>query len=281
MKKIYCLGPKGTYGHEAAQKINEEYFHANAEISFCRSHEEILKQLAHKSSDSVGVVAMRNSIAGLVIEVAKFWLNKPTAPLQVIGNVDLLVNHQLVARPGLSLSGVCGVYSHHQALIQCEKTLDELKIKDRRAVSSTACAAKIIGNNPAGKMAAISSRFCAELYQLATLKTDIQDVYYNTTRFHIITNGPVNTEGDLRNKKMAAIFVLKDEKGALHKVTGKILEAEMNIEFIVSIQNKTMNNIAFYIEMDMPQEVEGQKMVLRSLSNVTERITCLGIFPAV
>ncbi len=88
--QIFCLGPEGTYGHQVAHQINKRYFHAQREIVFCKSHEEVFAQLdCAKDPNTIGVVAIRNSTAGLVMEVVRFWLNVSPTFLRVANEVDL------------------------------------------------------------------------------------------------------------------------------------------------------------------------------------------------
>lgn len=282
--QILCLGPEGTYGHQVAHQINKRYFGAQGEIVFRKSHEEILMQLDRaKDSHAVGVVAIRNSIAGLVMEVVRFWLNPAPSALRIIGEVDLPIHHQLLVRPGVSLKDVQSVFSHPQGLAQCEQTLNALGIGERKSVASTAGAAKMLADYH-GKEAAISSRFCAELYGLEILRQNLEDVSGNTTRFHIVANGPgvlPAWKHDLDLTKMAAVWTVKNEVGALYKVLHEIYEYELglNMEFIASVQFGGMNNVAFYVEMDAPSQEEEQERILQAISRVAETIVCLGVFP--
>ena len=277
--QILCLGPDGTYGHQVAHEINKRYFGGRGEIVFRKSHEEILAQLDRaKDSNVVGVVAIRNSTAGLVMEVVRFWLN--SSPLRIIGEVDLPIHHQLLARPGVSLKEVQSVFSHPQGLAQCEQTLNALGIGERKPVASTAGAAKMVSDRD-GKEAAISSRFCAELYGLEILQQNLEDVPGNTTRFQILANVPGVLPAwkyDSDNRKMAAVWTVKNEVGALYKVLREIYKAGLNMEFIASVQFGGMNNVAFYGEMDAPPQEEEQERILQAISSVVETIVCLGVF---
>lgn len=280
--QILCLGPEGTYGHQVAHQINKRYFGEQGGIVFRKSHEEILAQLDRaKDSHTVGVVAVRNSIAGLVMEVVRYRLSPLPSSLRIIGEVDLPIHHQLLARPGVPLREVQSVFSHPQGLVQCEQTLNALGIVERKPVVSTAGAAKIVADHD-GKEAAISSRFCAELYGLEILQQNLEDVPGNTTRFHIVANMPGVLPAwkyDSDNRKMAVVWTVKNEVGALYRVLREIYEAGLNMEFIASVQFGGMNNVAFYVEMDAPQEEEEQERISQAISCVAETIVCLGVFP--
>ena len=277
--QILCLGPEGTYGHQVAHQINKRYFGAQGEIVFRESHEEILVQLERaKDSDAIGVVAIRNSTAGLVMEVVRFWL-KPS-PLRIMGEVDLPIHHQLLARPGVYLKEVQSVFSHPQGFAQCEQTLNTLGIGERKSVASTAGAAKMLADRD-GKEAAISSRFCAELYGLEILAQNIEDVSGNTTRFHIVSNiqnyQPQREE--FRKSKMVLIMTLKNEAGSLHHALGPIARAGLNMTFLTSIQLNGMDKVAFYVELDAHPNQEITNSVFHLLKEVGEKLFVLGVFP--
>lgn len=280
--QILCLGPEGTYGHQVAHQINERYFGTHREIVFHKSHEAILAQLVRaKDSNVVGVVAIRNSIAGLVIEVTRFWLNSSRSSLHVVGEADLPIHHQLLVRPGISLKEVQTVFSHPQGLAQCEQTLNTLGISERKPVASTAGAAKMLIDRD-GKEAAISSRFCAELYGLEVLQQNIEDVPGNTTRFHIVSNVqnfqlPL-IEG-FYERKMALLITLKNEAGSLWRTLGPIACAGLNMSFLTSIQLNGMDKVAFYIELDAHLKQKTTDSVLHLLRHISEKLVVLGIFP--
>jgi prephenate dehydratase len=280
--QILCLGPEGTYGHQVAYQINERHFEAQGEIVFRKSHEEIFVQLDRaKNPNDIGVVAIRNSTAGLVMEVVRFWLNTSPTLLHVTGEADLPIHHQLLARPGVALKEVQAVFSHPQGLAQCEQTLNGLGIGERKPVSSTAGAAKMLIDRDS-KEAAISSRFCAGLYGLEILQQNLEDISGNTTRFHIVSNVQnfqSQPAEEFCERKLALLITLKNEAGSLWRTLGPIACAGLNMTFLTSIQLNGMDKVAFYIELDAHHDKKTNDSVLHLLSQVSEKLVVLGIFP--
>lgn len=284
--KMYCLEPEGSFGSQVADAANRRYFDGTADIALCKTNVDILAAVANAKSYAMGIVPVRNSSAGLVADVVRFWLNGDRdRPLSVIGEVDLPVHHHLLVRQGVSLRDVTRIVSHAQGLAQCEQRLSRWRFvyEQRRAVASTSLAAKMVSEDQEfAHAAAISSRQCAREFGLAILEENIEDAQDNTTRFHIVANGPGVLPAwkyDSDVQKMAVVWTVKNQTGTLHKVLGEIHEARLNMEFITSIQFGGMNDVAFYVEMDAPRKEEEQERILQAISRVAETIVCLGVFP--
>lgn len=296
---MYCLGPEGTYGHEAAYEAARLFFPTTSfEMIFCTRNEEVLERIAENKDMAFGVVPMRNSTAGLVNEVARYWLNQkdqrsffssvgnlPSSGLRVIGEIDLSIHHHLLAPLEIELDKVQKVLSHTQALAQCEQNLSMLGVsyEQRVSVASTAGAAKMVAESGDQMVAALASRFCADLYGLKILKSNLEDVAGNSTRFHIVSNWNMQllSEGIRQNneKKIAMLLWLPNEDGALLRAIGPIAAARLNMSFIYSIQLTSMNEVAFYIELEAHRNNPSiTDSVLRLVSSASDKIVVLGEF---
>lgn len=88
------------------------------------------------------------------------------------------------------LRHISTVYSHPQALGQCEQFLSQhLKGAESREISSTSKAAeRVAEEGPNSRAAAISSSLAAQMYGLTILAEGIQDKDDNTTRFFVLKN---------------------------------------------------------------------------------------------
>ena len=81
---------------------------------------------AVKSGDArYAMIPIENSVAGRVADIHHLL---PDADLYIVGEHFLRVRHQLMAKPGASLSTIKRVLSHTQALGQCRTTLRKLGI---------------------------------------------------------------------------------------------------------------------------------------------------------
>ena len=124
------------------------------------------------------------------------------------------VVHHLLALPGTTLESIRRVYSHPQALAQCDRFLRSLAGVEIIASYDTAGSAKMIADAKMPDAAAIASARAAEVFGLVPLKSGIQDYEHNITRFLIIGRRPLSAAVP---DKTTIVFTLANEPGALFK----------------------------------------------------------------
>jgi prephenate dehydratase len=120
----------------------------------------------------------------------------------------------LLALPGASLEKLRRVYSHPQALAQCERFLRTLTGVEIVATYDTAGSAKLVADERLEDAAAIASARAGEVFGLTPLASSIQDFNDNLTRFLVIGRRPIN---DSVPDKTSIVFSLPNEPGALFK----------------------------------------------------------------
>src|SRR4029079_12008701 len=101
--------------------------------------------------------------------------------LSITGEVELDVVHCLQALPGTKLADVKTVYSHPQALAQCERYLKDLGATVE-AVYDTAGGAKLVSEQKLAGAAALASRRAAAVFGLEVLQEAVQDYELDMTR---------------------------------------------------------------------------------------------------
>ena len=110
MNKIYFQGTFGAYSHIAALEIDP-----NAEVIPCKTFDECFLK-ASSENDSKIVIPESNRITGNIgIEylIFKYRLNIYAEHFQKI-------EHNLLGQPGSKISDIKNVFSHAQALSQCQ-----------------------------------------------------------------------------------------------------------------------------------------------------------------
>jgi prephenate dehydratase len=129
--------------------------------------------------------------------------------------VQIRIAHHLIAFPGVSLTDLRRVYSHPQALAQCEHSLDELLPDvERVATYDTAGSVKMLREENIRDGAAIASRRAAEIYELPVLRDDLEDNPENYTRFLVLSQEPITPKGAV---KTSIVFSMDNVPGALFK----------------------------------------------------------------
>jgi len=125
---------------------------------------------------------VENSLAGSINQTYDLLTD---SMLMVVAERVVRVHHNLLVKPGTRLADVRRVYSHPQALAQCQNWLNaHLPNAERHAADSNAEGARIVASNP--KWAAIASLRAASQFGLHVVSPSIQDDAYNRTRFAVI-----------------------------------------------------------------------------------------------
>lgn len=206
---VAYLGPAGTFSEQAAL----QFFGTSIEHVPCISFDEVFRSTAAGSA-SYGVVPVENSTEGVVSRSLDLLLN---SPLHIIGEVSLLVRHNLL-RLTDSLENLEVVYAHPQALAQCQGWLTtHLPHVERRAASSNAEGARLAATNPA--WGAIASDRAASQFVLHTAARAIQDDAFNRTRFAVVCLPQTLPSPPLSGKDCTSIVVsVPNRPGAVHDI---------------------------------------------------------------
>jgi len=203
--KIAYQGEPGAFSEAAARRIAPD-----AHMIPCKSFEEVFAAVDGGPAGH-GVLPIENSIGGSIHRNYDLLLSHE---LPIVAEVELPVVHQLLALPGASLEGLRRVYSHPQALAQCERFLRTLSGVEIVATYDTAGSAKMVADEKLEHSAAIASARAGELFGLVPLASSIQDFDDNITRFIVIGRRPVR---EAVPDKTTIVFSLPNEPGSLFK----------------------------------------------------------------
>jgi prephenate dehydratase len=158
-----------------------------------------------------GILPVENSIGGSIHRNFDLLAEND---LWIVGEVVLLVEHCLLAYPGTTREALRRIYSHPQALAQCEKFLRAVPNVEIVATYDTAGSAKMIRDNALQDTAAIASARAGQIFGLEVLASSIQDFELNLTRFVVVAR-QAETVPDA--DKTTILFALPNEPGALFK----------------------------------------------------------------
>ena len=169
-----------------------------------------------------GVIPVENSLEGSVDAAYDLLLE---SPLIVTGELELKISHCLIANRSASLATINKIYSHPQALGQCQAFIKHLKCQLVPAYD-TAGSVKIIKKEKILDGAAIASSRAAEIYDMEILASNIQDNPENYTRFFIIAK---KAAPPTPLDKTSIIFTVKHEPGALSGVLNAFAAEDINL----------------------------------------------------
>src|SRR3954464_1791908 len=133
--RIAFQGEPGAYSEAAALRFSD-----HADLLPCETFEAVFTAVAGGKATH-GILPVENSIGGSIHRNYDLLLEHD---LPIVGEVELRVDHCLLALPGTTVDQVKVVYSHPQALAQVETALRQMKGVDVVAVYDTAGAAEMV-----------------------------------------------------------------------------------------------------------------------------------------
>jgi prephenate dehydratase len=120
MPQAAFQGEKGAFSEDAAIT-----FFGDINTIACKSFAEVF-EFVLKNKVDFGVVPVENSQAGSINETYDLLLSYP---LTIFGELNLRINHCLLALPGTTLVDIQVVYSHPQAIAQSQVFLNKLQVE--------------------------------------------------------------------------------------------------------------------------------------------------------
>lgn len=266
---IAFQGELGAYSEAAAQR-----FAPGSEVLPCRSFEDVFAAVASGRAGG-GILPMENSVGGSIHKNYDLLVQHE---LPIVGEVELAVDHCLLGRPGSTLADIKTVYSHPQALAQCEEYLQSLGAIDIVAVYDTAGGAKMVAEGARVDNAAIASRRAAELFGLEVLADGVQDYSSNLTRFVIISR---STEPVADANKTSVVFTLKSTPGALFRALSCFALRDINLTKLESrpIRGRPWEYM-FYVDVDSARQSLPYGRAVTQLGEFAQWVRTLGSYRA-
>lgn len=264
---IAYLGPEASFSHLAARLHfgTSSCFLPQAGIS--RVFDEV-----EKNAVEWGVVPVENSLEGSVnVTLDRLVLTG----LKIQAEMYLRISQCLISS-SKSMKGIKKVYSHPQALAQCQGWLrSHLPNAVLGEMESTAAAAQIVRGRKTA--AAIGSALAASTYGLNRLAEGIEDNPSNTTRFLVIGRGEGTSTGD---DKTSIIFATPDSPGALHRALDSFAKRKINLTKIESHPVKgRMWEYLFFVDLVGHIHEKATKSCLAELKDKTVFLKILGSYP--
>jgi len=266
--KIAYQGEPGAFSEAAAQQVN-----ASAQLIPCRGFEDVFDAVKGGPAN-YGVLPIENSIGGSIHRNFDLLLEHE---LPIVGEVEQPVVHHLLAFPQTTMEQVKRVYSHPQALAQCDKFLRTLKGVEVIATYDTAGSAKLIADQKLTDAAAIASARAAEVFGLKALKSSIQDYEHNITRFLVIGRRPLS---DAPAEKTTIVFTLPNEPGVLFKALSVFALRGIDLTKLESRPiPKRKWEYLFYVDLAAPRDDLICSRALAHLAEFAPSLRILGSYP--
>jgi len=267
---IACPGVEGSYSQLACEKL----FPA-PNIMFFNTFESVFSAIDNGLC-RYGVLPLENSTAGSVNKIYDLMMHYD---FSIVRSARLKVDHSILANRGAKLSDIKEIYSHEQALNQCEsflKTLGSVKIS---TCENTAIAAKMVFESGRTDVAAFSSLNCAEIYGLDCLCESVQDQGNNYTRFICISKKLEIYPGA---DKTSIMMVLPHKPGSLYKVLARFFALGINL---IKLESRPLPNsdfeFMFYFDLDTSIYSDQFIQLICGLDSISSEFKYLGSYTEV
>lgn len=268
-KSVVCFqGVEGAYSQIAMNEFFSDSIQKSFHVDTWRSAMEAIKD----GSADYAVLPIENSSAG---SVAENYDLLSEYDVSIIGEQILKVDHALLGLKGAKIEDIKTVYSHPQAIMQCDGYIRAEHMDwNVEALHNTAVSAMKVRNDSDISQAAIGSKLNAEIYDLEILEEGIQDIKTNETRFIIVTKEKVFKKDA---KKISLCLEIEHEAGSLYKILSHFIFNGLNLSCIESRPIKDVNwQYRFFIDLEGNLLDDSVKNALVGLNEECALVRILG-----
>lgn len=270
---IAYLGPPGTYTEAATLAYVRELEQETGTQALLCSYPSIAQTLhsVAQGEANLAVVPVENSIEGSVTTTLDMLWQLDT--LQIQQALVLPIIHTLLSRAS-SLESIQTVYSHPQALAQCQGWLEKfLPTAQLIPTNSTTEALQYLEKD--NTLAIITSQRAAQLYNLPILASAINDYPDNYTRFWVL--GKSSSTGGSHTS--LAFSTLANVPGALVKPLQVFASRGINLSRIESRPTKrSLGEYLFFIDFEADSSQEFVQSAIQELAAHTEILKIFGSY---
>lgn len=265
---VAFLGPQGTYSEVALLK----HFGHAALREDQATLDDVFQSVVAQRTD-FGIVPIENSIEGAVGRTLDLLVE---TPVQICGEVQLRIHHQLLVSSGVGMTDIKEIYAHPQSLAQCRSWIaTHLPQAQLIPSASNAEAARTIQQK--NNAAAIAGSHAAELYQLDVLAKNIEDSTDNTTRFFVIGHHESSPSG---HDKTSLLLVAKNRPGAIHDLLTPLAQHGVSMTRLESRPSQTqLWEYVFFVDIEGHCKDPIVKQALSEISQSALLCRVLGSYP--
>jgi prephenate dehydratase len=273
---IAYLGPPGTYAEVAALKYANWLHSTTGTTALLCPYPSIAQTLRATAFQEVSwaVVPVENSIEGSVtVTLDTLW---QLDNLRIQQALVLPISHALLSRAA-NLNDIREVYSHPQALAQCQDWLEKsLPSVQLISTNSTTEILRCLDENIT--FAAIASERAAEIYSLPILAHPINDHPDNCTRFWVMSLQP-----SLGGSHTSLAFSFPANlPGALMKALKIFAERGINLSRAESRPTKrSLGEYLFFVDIEADSKHPEVTSAITELQGCTETLKIFGSYSVI
>ena len=260
---IAFQGEHGAFSESACQ-----YWNSNLISVSCPDFSDVFHGV-QAGVYEYGMIPLDNMLDTMIGQINSLMLE---VPLYIVGEVQMPLRHCLLAPKGVDYRLLRKVFSHPQALVQCQQFLKRNKLE---AISypDTAGAAKMVSERGPGTSAAVAGPLAAQYYDLDVIAQDIDDEVRHT-RFLVLGNTPYENDGD----KCSILFCVADRSGALSDILEPFSTARINLTRVDSVPWEK-GEYAFFVDFIGNAKDNHIQAILQQVEKQTKSYRFLGCYP--
>ncbi|MEM6723215.1 MAG: prephenate dehydratase [Bacteroidota bacterium] len=251
--KVAIQGIEGSFHDQACRELLGN----QASLVECSTFSEVFKTVDGEQA-SHGLIAIENSLVGTILSNYRLLRN---SEMQVTGEVNIPIAHQLMALPGTSIDQISEVRSHPMALRQCRAFFEQHPNIRLIEDMDTASCAKHLAHDKVAHRAVVASVRAAELYGLEIIASGIQTHPENYTRF-LLLEPKQEAVAPAFSDKASISFHVSHTVGTLAEVLQFIASCRMNLTKIQSLPlERKPWEYYFHLDMEYKRAEDFQNML--------------------
>ena len=264
--RVVYQGVAGAYS-QAAMK---QYFGTHISSIHVAQWRDAMDMIAEGSAD-FAVLPIENSTAGSVNDMYDLLVEYEN---YIVGEQIIRCEHCLLGLPGAKLTDLTHVYSHPQALMQCQTFLTRHRDWKQIELENTAVSAKRVAADADIHQAAIASAFAGAEFGLEVLATQIYSNEANSTRFIIVTNQRIFQKDA---NKISICFELPHISGSLYNILSHFIYNNVSLSNIESRPISKRNwEYRFFVDFEGNLNEGAVKNALRGIREEAINLKILG-----
>ena len=269
-KNIVALqGEIGSFSEMAAL----QYFGSSIEILPCNSFDQVARMVMGGQA-GFAILPIENSQTGGINNVHDLLLSEN---LFAVGEVILKIEHCLISHHNTKPEAIKKIYSHPQALAQCERYLMK-NFPDCQIIPvyDTAGSIKQIKESKDYKAAGIASSRAASYYRMNIIENSIEDNPYNYTRFLVFSPERIISKN---SNKTSIIFAVISIPGAIYRCLKEFATRKINLTRLESRPSRVKPwEYVFYMDFENGMHEEISQDALNALEKHTTFIKIIGTY---
>ena len=264
---VACQGVEGAYSQQACEKLFKM-----PKIMFMKNFNGVFAAI-NQGLCQYGILPLENSTAGSVNQIYDLMMKYN---FYIVKSVKLTIDHSLLAKKGVKKEDVREIFSHEQAIMQCEEYLKNFPQAKITVCENTAEAAKMVAESDRNDVAALASFACGQLYGLNCIEEDVQDNGNNYTRFICISKKMEIYPGADNTSLM---LIVSHKPGSLYNVLARFNALGINI-FKLESRPIPERDFDFMFYFDVEAEVYSEEFVrlMSQLDELSQECKYLGSY---